>query len=140
MKDLKCILLEKFIINKNTKVKKELSESEIDDLIEKYGHNVDSGLRSDLYYNSPAVYNSHLNKMKGYMDKGSKPERLVATIKNKEKLIKRWDCAMILGWLDAANVFKEEIIKRRYYDNDELMAYIVAKVKGNRDKYKIFLQ
>ena len=78
--------------------------------------------------------------MKYYMDKGSKPERLVATIKNKEKLVKRWNAAMDLEWVDAANVFKEEIIKRGYYDNSELMSHIVSKVKRNREKYKVFLQ
>ena len=46
MKNLKSILLEKLIINKNTKVKKELSESEIDDLIQKCD-GIISSLNSD---------------------------------------------------------------------------------------------
>ena len=140
MKDIKTILLEKLVINKNTKVKKELSESEIDDLIQRYDHSIGLSLRNDLRFKTPAADLTNENKMKYYMDKGSKPERLVATIKNKEKLIKRWNAAMDLEWVDAANVFKEEIIKRGYYDNIELMSYIVSKVKRNREKYKVFLQ
>ena len=140
MKNLKSILLEKLVINKNTKVKKELSEDEVDDLIKKYDHNIGLSLYYDLKFKSQTAEMANKNKMKYYMDKGSKPERLVATIKNKEKLIKRWNAAMDLEWVDAANVFKEEIIKRGYYDNNELMSHIVSKVKRNREKYKVFLQ
>lgn len=140
MKNLKSILLEKLVINKNIKVKKELSESEVDDLIQRYDHGIVFSLRRDLQFKSPGAEMTNTNKMKYYMDKGSKPERLVATIKNREKLIKRWDAAMDLEWVDAANVFKEEIIKRGHYANSELMSYIVSKVKSNREKYKVFLQ
>ena len=140
MKDIKTILLEKLVINKNIKVKKELSVDEIDDLIKRYDHNIGLSLWHNLQFKSQTAEMTNKNKMKYYMDKGSKPERLVATIKNKEKLIKRWNAAMDLEWVDAANVFKEEIIKRGYYDNSELMSHIVSKVKRNREKYKVFLQ
>ena len=50
MKNLKSILLEKLVINKNTKVKKELSESEVDDLIQRYDHSIGLSLRNDLRF------------------------------------------------------------------------------------------
>lgn len=141
MKDLKNILFEKLVINKNTKVKKELSESEVDDLIEKYKARINPTLLSkDLLFKTPQSEHTNRQKMEYYMDKDSKPERLVATIKNKEKLIKRWDAAMDLGWVEAASIFRDEIVKRGYYTYEELMAYIVHRVEVNREKYKVFLQ
>ena len=143
MRQLVSFIQEKLKIGSKSKVNnfKKYTDDEIDELLKKYSRNdVPQGLKTDIYYKTPGEEWRHREKMEGYYKKGSKPERLVASIKNREKMIKRWDIAMNMEWDDAAEVFKDEIIKRGYYTEDELFAYIVVfKVKSNPDKYKKYL-
>lgn len=124
----------------NFKKPKELSDDEINDILDKYSNiGVNPDLRRELTFKTPQSEYTNNQKMKSYMDKGSKPERLVNSIKDKEKLLKRWDAAMDLEWKEAADVFKQAIIDRGYYTDEELMTWICRKVKNNKDKYKVFL-
>ena len=143
MKSIISFIQEKLQLSKNTKVKKkkEYSVVELEELAKKYNRNdVSSGLRNDSYYKTPQSKWTNDSKMKAYMDKGSKPERLVASIKNQEKLIKRWVAAMDLDWEEAADVFRKEIVDRGYYTEEELFIFIVVyKVKEDYKKYGKYL-
>lgn len=143
MKDIVLYLQEGFKLNKKSlnNIKKELTDDEIDDLLKKYTRDdVPQKLKMDIHYKTPQAEWTNSEKMKAYHDKGSKPERLVATIKNQEKMIKRWVAAMDMEWEEAADVFKQAIIDRGYYTKDELEAFIIVyKVKLNRDKYAKYL-
>ena len=64
------------------------------------------------------------DKMKAYRNKGSKPERLVATIKDKEKLGRRFAAAVDLLWDDAINVFGKALVDRGLYKQEQIDKYI----------------
>ena len=142
MNSLRQYIIEKFKLNANN-ITKGLSDKEIDDLIEKYkDKNINGRLYIDLYSQNPSEKSKHLYKMQEYQEKGSKPERLVSSIKNRTKLIGRWNAAMDMGWEDAANVFKQAIIDRGYYTEEDLNQYIIKRMSSsekNRDHYKVFL-
>ena len=142
MKTINQYIIEKFKLNANN-ITKGLSDKEIDALIEKYkGKNINGSLYLDLYTQSPSETSKHLYKMQEYQKKGSKPERLVSSIKNKTKLIGRWNAAMDMGWEDAANVFKQAIIDRGYYTEEDLNQYIIKRMSSNeknREHYKVYL-
>lgn len=142
MKTINQYIIEKFKLNANN-IAKGLSDKEIDDLIEKYkDKNINGRLYLDLYSQNPSETRKHLYKMQEYQEKGSKPERLVSSIKNRTKLIGRWNAAMDMGWEDAANVFKQAIIDRGYYTEEDLNQYIIKRMSSsekNRDHYKVFL-
>lgn len=143
MYNLKDFIIEKLHVNKDMKPnkKKEYSDEDIKDLLSKYTRNdIPSGLKNDMFFKTPQSEWTNMEKMEGYYKKGSKPERLVATIKNREKMIKRWIAAMDLEWEEAADVFRDEIIKRGYYTEQDLFIFVlIMRVKSNIDKYKKFL-
>jgi len=85
---------------------------------------------------NPRNESMHYNKMHSYKDKGSKPERLINSIKTKEKLIMRWYVAIIIGWTDCALAFRDAIIDRGYLDADTLDLYILDRLKIFRGKPK----
>ena len=143
MYNLKDFIIEKLHVNKDMKSnkKKEYSDEDIKDLLSKYTRNdIPSSLKNDMFFKTPQSEWTNMEKMRAYYKKGSKPERLVATIKNREKMIKRWIAAMDLEWEEAADVFKDEIIKRGYYTEQDLFIFVLIMiVKSNSDKYKKFL-
>ena len=142
MKSIINFISERLQIGGSTKVvtPKKWTDTEIDDLIDKYnGIGMNPQLRSLLNHKTPQSQWTHYQKMEGYMKKGSKPERLVKSIKDKEKLIKRWQCGMDLGWKEAADTFKKEIIDRGYFTEEELMTHVTRLVKANREKYRKIL-
>ena len=84
--------------------------------------------------------------MENYKKKGSNPNRLAKSIKDKTKLINRWHVAININWVDCAVVFRDEIIKRGYATADELDVYVLnrynrynkqftADVKENVEEY-----
>jgi len=99
--------------------------------------NTDSGLRDlsdikyislhELSYKSPTEESRDWDKAEMYFKKKSKPERLVNSIKDRNKLIRRWFIYVALGWDEATKVFKDEIIKREYYDEDTLDKYVLQR-------------
>lgn len=117
MKQIIEFLKEGLKINKNIKIDnkehKDYSNIEVPGNLYLYLHFKDSKDRL-----------KHYNKMQGYYKKGSKPSRLVNSIKEKEKLLKRWYFTIILGWEDAFIEFKDAIIDRGYATEDQLRAFI----------------
>lgn len=99
--------------------------------------NTDSGLRDlsdkelktlpEIYYKSPAEESRDWTKAEEYMNKKSKPQRLVNSIKDRNKLVRRWFIYVALGWEEASQVFRDEIIKRSYYNEDQLDGYILKR-------------
>lgn len=68
--------------------------------------------------------NKDIMKMEAYKNKGSKPERLVATIKDRGKLERRFRVAVSLKWEDAINVFGQAIIDRNIHPEEDVLIYI----------------
>lgn len=68
--------------------------------------------------------NKDVMKMEAYKDKGSKPERLVATIKDNEKLERRFRVAVNLKWEDAVNTFGQALIDRNIRTEEDVLIYI----------------
>ncbi len=64
-----------------------------------------------------------IDKMKQYYNKRSNPERLVASIKDDNKLVARWIAAMIIGWDDAVAEFEKAIRDRKILSKAEIAAY-----------------
>lgn len=65
----------------------------------------------------------HIDKMKGYFNKHSDPERLVKSIKDNDKLVARWIAAMLIDWPEAVSVFGYEIEQRKLLTKAEIVAY-----------------
>lgn len=65
-----------------------------------------------------------VEKMDYYHNKGSKPERLVATIKDRNKLLRRFGQAVRMKWTAAVKVFGQAIVDRGYYTREEVDNYI----------------
>ena len=62
-------------------------------------------------------------KMKEYYNKASNPERLAASIKDKDKLIKRYGAAVVLGWKEAQSAFARELRSRGIMDEEARLKY-----------------
>lgn len=143
MKNIIAFITEGLKIGSRSKVNnfKEYSDAEIDDLLDKYTRNdIPQQLKNEVYYNGVNNKWNHIKKMEYYHNKGSKPERLVSSIKDKDKLIKRWLAAMDIDWKEAADIFKDEIVKRGYYNDEDLFLFVlIFLVKNNKEKYKKFL-
>lgn len=115
MNNITYYIREKLIVNKNIK------QRELRDLSNVVYNNVSR----EIHFKTPSEEHTHYNKMEAYKKKGSNPQRLANSIKNKQKLIIRWWVAIIKDWLDCALVFRDEIVKRGYATKDELDAYIL---------------
>ena len=73
-----------------------------------------------------------IQKMKEYKAKNSKPERLVNSIKNAEKLERRFIAAIDLKWEEAINVFGHALIDRNIVKEKDIIFYIAKTyLKGN---------
>ena len=141
MINLSNYILEKFKLNSKN-VEHEVKDNELN------FHEVDipHKLELDLTYKTAGDEQTHSNKMKAYHDKGSNPDRLVQSIKNEEKLLKRWLLTIKFDWEKAFIVFRDAIIKRGYFTKDELYSYIKKNFVDTtwrsddiRNKYKKYL-
>lgn len=65
-----------------------------------------------------------MDKMDYYYQKGSKPSRLVATIKDPEKLKRRFAVACHMKWNEAIREFGNALVARKIYTREEVDAYI----------------
>lgn len=119
MKSLNSFIIEKILINKNTKIKKPDwdPETQYDKIAIYKWHHI-------LNYKSPQMEYVDHEKMENYYRKGSIPSRLINSIKNKEKLCKRFNIAINMHWLEYAEIAKDEIINRGYFTVDEVNSYI----------------
>lgn len=68
-------------------------------------------------------------KMRDYKAKGSKPERLVNSIKDRGKLERRFRVAIEMKWQDAITVFGDALVDRNYFSRDEVDKYIADSLK-----------
>ena len=119
MKSIKEIILEKLKLSKN-----EIKEPPRD------LSNVDfSYINNMIYFKSPSEENSHYMKMEQYFNKKSNPQRLVNSIKDNRKLMIRWYICVSKGYSDYYPVFKDAIIERTNFDEDQLDAYILSRYK-----------
>lgn len=109
--------------------------------------NTDKGLRDlsdvkfkafwEISFKSPSVEHNEWTKVQQYFDKKSNPTRLVNSIKDRAKLVRRWWMFVSLGWEEAGQVFRSEIVKRGYYTEDELDKQILNRyetLKRNSSK------
>ena len=109
--------------------------------------NTDNGLRDlsdvkfkafwEISFKSPSVEHNEWTKVQQYFDKKSNPTRLVNSIKDRAKLVRRWWMFVSLGWEEAGQVFRSEIVKRGYYTEDELDKQILNRyetLKRNSSK------
>lgn len=128
MKNLINYIIEGLKINSQSKVnqkdKKTESLKNIDTI------NVTRSIR--MSYRTPAQEESHYNKMEAYKSKGSNPKRLLNSIKDEHKLLMRWKVAISIDWIECAVAFRDEIVKRGYFTEDELDAWALQKY----DKYQ----
>lgn len=125
MKELLEIINEKLILRKTPSIR---------DLSHITNEDINSIIRA-VYYKSPAEEHNNYLKMRAYKEKGSNPTRLAKSIKNMTKLISRWYIAIIIGWLDCALVFRDEIIDRDYATEDQLDGFIL--IKFNKENPRI---
>ena len=117
MKDIYKFVYEKLVLNKSSKIihKDSVKIKPIDPLTLQHFHNViEDGQK----------FGKHKEKMAGYMKKGSKPERLVSSIKDNIKLINRWKAAVVLEWDDAIKIFGEAVVDRTNFTLEHLHQYI----------------
>ena len=143
MQTIVTFITEKLKIGSQSKVN---TDEELRDL-----SNINKKSLSELVYKSPAEEDRDWNKAEEYFNKKSNPQRLVNSIKDRTKLIRRWFIYVALGWEEAAQIFREEIIKRGYYTEDELDSYILSKynecksytsslAKERTENYKNYLE
>lgn len=99
-----------------------------------------SGIYKDARAITPAQSEAHWKKMEYYFNKKSDPKRLANSIKDNKKLLIRWEIAVMIGWLECATVFRQAIIDRGYYDEDQLDNYIIRDyniVKNSKNNISI---
>lgn len=117
MKQIINYLTEKLKIGSQSKVN---TDKDLRDLSD-----VEDGNFFELHYKSPSEERRDWAKAEEYFNKKSKPERLVNSIKDRSKLVRRWFIYVMKGWEDAYQVFRDEIVKRGYYTEDKLDKHIL---------------
>ena len=117
---------EKLVINKKSQVK---TKVKIDPALIK-----SNKINNLMWDKSPGAAYKHRVKMEGYMRKGSKPARLVNDIKDNNKLVNRWFCAVELEWDEAIQEFGKAIENRGLATLNELHGYILYQYSRNHKK------
>jgi len=125
MNNLTQYIIEKLHLNKNTDTKDLLDKA----LDEEYIKNIPSITKTTMNRRGIMTEPSDWPKMQGYYKKGSKPERLVNSIKDDHKLLRRFATAIDMKWDDAVNVFGHAIIDRNIWNKDEVILYISKRYK-----------
>ena len=102
--------------------------------------NTDKGLRDlsdvkfkafwEISFKTQSMEHNEWNKVNEYFKKKSNPQRLVNSIKTRDKLVRRWWMFVSLGWEEAGQVFRSEIVKRGYYTEDELDKQILNRYEN----------
>jgi len=119
MKNLKEIIFEKLKLSrsKNIPTLRDLSNVEY------------SEINKIIWYKNPSEESRHNAKMEQYFNKKSNPQRLVNSIKDNRKLMIRWYICVFKGYSDYYPVFKDAIIERTNFDEDQLDAYVLSRYK-----------
>lgn len=122
MKELNKYILEKLVIGNNL----DNPYINIKPADSKLRHKINYSIQYNSKTNKYEIFYNHIQKMKEYMNKGSKPERLIATIKDNTKLLNRWMAAVELKWDDAILAFGQAIEDRNLFTLEELHSYILS--------------
>lgn len=122
MRNLDKYIIEKLQLNKDIKVEGSIMELAQDE-------NYISTLNSKNILRIPFAKNyseeiRDKEKMTEYKNKGSKPERLVNSIKDYAKLLRRFKIAINMKWYDCVEVFGNAIIERGYASKEAVCIYI----------------
>ena len=125
MKEFNLYIQEKLKINSKSKINNTSSLRDLSNV------SIPNSLYIDIKSKSPHEYYRNNQKMEEYKKKGSSPVRLLNSIKDRGKLIKRWFIAIYLNWPECARVFRQGIIDRKYYTEDELDAYVLRSYNNN---------
>lgn len=120
MNSLSVYILEKLRINKDTKVSSDFP------LIDK-AKNIDPNEKYSLKGTFAWPERKDIEKMEGYKNKGSKPERLVNSIKDNEKLERRFVVACRFKWEEAIQVFGQALIDRNIRPEKDVVLCIKEK-------------
>ena len=131
MIDITNFIIEKLKINSKSKV------NNTSDLRDLSNVSIPHSLFEDLHFKSTSEEYSHYRKMDEYKRKGSNPVRLLNSIKDRKKLIVRWLIAINSDWLECAKVFRQGIIDRGYYTEDELDAYILKRYNIHKNSHDL---
>lgn len=113
-------ITEKFKISKNTNISGLISKA--------YSFDPNTASIKRPPYISYAEAADH-GKMSGYLHKGSKPSRLVNSIKDNGKLERRFSAAIDMGWDEAIEEFGQALIDRKIYSEEQIIYYIYLKLK-----------
>lgn len=116
MKQLNQYIIEKFKLNSKN-AKQELRD---------VSHCSFANLDMKLWFESAKE-----EKKYNHLIKARKNKNDVGSLKNAElrNLLVYWYLSITNGWLKGSTELKEEIIRRRLFDEDELDAYILSKYK-----------
>ena len=125
MKHFIDFITEKLKINSKSKINSTSSLRDLSNV------SIPQSLYADMQTKNPREYYRNNQKMEEYKKKGSSPVRLLNSIKDRGKLLNRWLIAIQMDWPECARVFRQGIIDRGYYTEDELDAYILKSYNIN---------
>ena len=120
-------ILEKLKISRDSKMKIE-DASLLDKALDPEYVKKVSNARERYIYTEPA----DVAKMTTYHNKGSNPQRLVNSIKDALKLLRRWAIAIDMKWEEAINVFGQAIIDRNIWLEPEVVKYLAKRYKKDK--------
>lgn len=115
MLNISQFILEKLHLSKDIQVSASLISK---------AENVDVNKAYKYKYSWSWALGKDMQKMRDYKAKGSKPERLVATIKDNDKLERRFIASIDLRWEDAIDVFGQALIDRNIHPEEDVLIYI----------------
>lgn len=121
MRNLSKYIIEKLQLNKSITVESSIMELAQDEQWVK--DNCKSGSISIPYVNA-GEDRRDWDKMNEYKHKGSKPQRLVNSIKDRDKLLRRFRIACQMKWYECVEAFGDAIIERGYYKKEQVILFI----------------
>ena len=125
MKTLKQIILEKLKISSNTKISKTRYLSEND-------------MPSGFLQNFQCKTSKDLDEIENDINSRKlTPQQIIDKITYKEQLFCYWYLALLNGWEEAYDIFRQEIINKEYATEDELDANVISNYNTFKDDQKI---
>ena len=129
MKHLNIFLTEKLTLNKTSQADATLLDlAQNKDFIDDLKSQNIKPLRIP-YPKSPSEGWRDEGKMQMYFKKGSKPKVLVNSIKDNNKLLRRFSIAVKMKWDECIEVFGEAIIDRKLALKELVILYIAENYK-----------
>lgn len=131
MKHINIFLTEKLTLNKTAQADATLLELAQDkDFIDNIKSQNIKPLRIP-YPKVPSEGWRDEGKMQVYFKKGSKPTVLANSIKDNNKLLRRFSIAVKMKWDECIEVFGEAIISRKVYSDENLKEEIILYIAQN---------